>query len=123
MDGGPVMSAFPEGIQGLVDVAATYSADGAPYTAADRLSLAAERLRERAVQCGYPAPITEPVTLKPIDQDIEALLENLGIDTEINGEFDCGDGEMSALAASMETTARRLVREAGYALPETPRGA
>jgi hypothetical protein len=113
------MRDFPHSVQDLIEIAEVYSGDGAPFTAADRLSLAAERLRECAIQKGYPSP---PAALKPMDADIEHLLENLGLDVEVNEDFECPDGEMSSIARRMETTARRLVREAGYVLPETPRG-
>lgn len=57
-----------------------------------------------------------------LDADIEHLIETLGTDVEINEEFDGADGEMALEARRLETTARRLVREAGYALPETATG-
>lgn len=60
---------------------------------------------------------------KSIDSDIAHLLETLERDEDINLEFECGDGELSREASRMITTARRLVREAGYALPETVGGA
>lgn len=67
--------------------------------------------------------IVERVNLqKSMDADIEHLIDTLGTDAEINEDFDCADGEMSLDARRLETTARRLVREAGYALPETATG-
>lgn len=60
--------------------------------------------------------------LKLIDADVQHLLDTLALDAEINEDFDCADGEMSLEARRLETTARRLVREAGYALPETTTG-
>jgi len=60
--------------------------------------------------------------LKEADADIAHLLENLNLDADINAEFEGADGEMTLDARRLETTARRLVREAGYDLPETVKG-
>lgn len=60
---------------------------------------------------------------KPLDADITHLLETLEMDEEFNTQCDCGDGELSQEASRLVATARRLVREAGYALPETVGGA
>jgi len=50
MDGGEeLMMAFPENVQELVSVAATYALDGAPFTAADRLHKAADALKMSAI--------------------------------------------------------------------------
>lgn len=113
---------FPQNVHELVSVAAIYSDDGAPFTAADRLHKAADALKMHALAAGYPIPEAMQSKLKPLDADIEHLIETLGTDAEMNEDFDCADGEMSQEARRLETTARRLVREAGYALPETPRG-
>lgn len=78
-----------------------------------------DRIQERIDQLrdgGKVAPLKLP------DADINHLLETLEMDEEINAAFDCGDGEISLEASRLLTTARRLVREAGYALPETAGG-
>ncbi len=117
------MMAFPENVQELVSVTATYALDGAPFTAADRLHKAADALKMSAIAAGYPIPEAMQTTLKPLDADLAHLLETLEMDEEINADFDCGDGEMSLEASRLVATARRLAREAGYALPETGGGA
>ncbi|KMW60761.1 hypothetical protein AIOL_000926 [Candidatus Rhodobacter oscarellae] len=117
------MMAFPENVQELVSVAATYALDGAPFTAADQLHKAADALKMNAIAAGYPIPTAMQTKLKPLDADLTHLLETLEMDEEVNADFDCGDGEMSLEASRLVATARRLAREAGYALPETVGGA
>lgn len=117
------MMAFPENVQELVSVAATYALDGAPFTAAARLHKAADALKMNAIAAGYPIPAAMQTKLKPLDVDLTHLLETLEMDEEINADFDCGDGPMSLEASRLVTTVRRLAREAGYALPETVGGA
>lgn len=68
---------------------------------------------------GAPLKSHAAQPLKQPDADIIHLLETLEMDEELNSEFDCCDGEFSREASRLITTARRLVREAGYALPET----
>ncbi len=116
------MMAFPENVQELVSIAETYALDGAPFTAANRLHKAADALKMQAITAGYPIPEGMQTKLKPLDADLTHLLETLEMDEEINADFDCGDGEMSLEASRLATTVRRLVREAGYALPETVGG-
>lgn len=113
---------FPDKVQELIDLAATYSLDGAPFTAADRLHKAADTLTIHAVAAGNPIPLAMQTKLKPLDADTIHLLETLEMDEEINADFDCGDGEMSREASRLLTTARRLAREAGFALPEAVGG-
>ncbi len=117
------MMAFPENVQELISVAATYALDGAPFTAADRLHKAADALKMSAIAAGYPIPTAMQAKLKPLDADLAHLLETLEMDEELNADFDCGDGAMSLEASRLVTTVRRLAREAGYALPETVGGA
>jgi hypothetical protein len=61
--------------------------------------------------------------LKPIDHDLAVTLEAVALDAEINASFQDQfgpmGGELDEIAATVETTVRRLAREAGYALPET----
>lgn len=75
----------------------------------DRIQGRIDRLQERG-------------TIKPLkmpDADILHLLQTLETDAEGIADFEEPGGKGAAEARRMETTARRLVREAGYALPET----
>ena len=48
--------AFPENVQKLVAVAATYALDGAPFTAVDWLHKAADALSAHAIAAGQTKP-------------------------------------------------------------------
>ncbi len=56
--------------------------------------------------------------MKQIDKDIEWLLETVEDDKESEAGLMCADGEDVNVSARVYTIVRRLVREAGYALPE-----
>lgn len=127
MDGGAeLMMAFPENVQELVSVAATYALDGAPFTAADRLHKAADVLKMGAIAAGYPIPEAMQTKLKPLDADLAHLLETLEMDEEIDADFEDAPFDLLGSrsdASRLVTTVRRLAREAGYALPENVGGA
>lgn len=55
---------------------------------------------------------------KMIDPDIAHLLETLQLDEELNAEFDGEESRFTRECSRLYATARRLAREAGYALPE-----
>lgn len=117
------MMAFPENVQELVSVAATYALDGAPFTAADRLHKAADALKMSAIAARYPIPEAMQTKLKPLDADLAWALsdaeESVDFSAEFIGEDDCTHAD----ARRLETVLRRLAREAGYALPETVQAA
>lgn len=114
---------FPQDVHELVSVAAIYSEDGAPFTAADRLHKAADTLKMHALAAGHPIPSAMQAKLKPLDADLAWLLQYAEEDAQFSAEFNGEDGYTTADARRLETVLRRLAREAGYALPETVGGA
>ncbi len=118
MDGGEeLIMSFPQDVHELVSVAAIYSEDGAPFTAADRLHKAADTLKMHALAAGHPIP--EAMQAKLPDADLAWALQYAEEDAQFSADFNGEDGYTTADARRLETVLRRLAREAGYALPET----